>query len=70
MHGNVGEWCGDWYAKYPTGKVTDPTGPKDGSRRVHRGGGWNYHGDDCRAASRAGGEQTHLFDDIGFRLAR
>ena len=39
MMGNVSEWCGDWYVNYPTGSVTDPTGPSSGSDRVFRGGG-------------------------------
>ena len=70
MHGNVGEWCWDIYAPYPSGKSTNPTGPESGTRRVNRGGGWNDFAKNMRSAYRAAAPQERRLYNVGFRLVR
>jgi formylglycine-generating enzyme required for sulfatase activity len=70
MHGNVREWCEDWYRVYPSGTVTDPAGPGSGSVRVDRGGGWYNLGGNCRSAIRRRGNPSNRYSVLGFRLAR
>ncbi len=69
MHGNMGEWCSDWYGRYPKGAVSDPTGPKEGSLRVNRGGSWHYEAASCRSAVRYGNVPSYRFRNYGFRVA-
>jgi len=71
MHGNVWEWCQDWYSKYPLGDAIDPTGPESGSYRVIRGSSFIYTARDCRSANRDYWLLPGYRDgNLGFRLVR
>ena len=68
MHGNVSEWCSDWYGEYPRHPVTDPRGPARGRVHVHRGGSWNYCAEFCRSALRLRRAPDFRLDFFGFRV--
>jgi formylglycine-generating enzyme required for sulfatase activity len=71
MHGNVWEWCWDWYvADLGSSVAVDPAGPAGGSQRVIRGGSWYYFARDCRSAARAPYWPNSKDDIVGFRVAR
>jgi len=71
MHGNVWEWCQDWYDKeyYTKDPGSDPKGPDGGTLRVLRGGSWGSSARLCRAAYRNRLEPDRRYDGIGFRVA-
>ncbi len=69
VFGNVSEWCGDWYGKYPGRTVTDYTGPSDGDFRVARGGCSFDITYGCRPAYRTGAEVIVRSAGIGMRIA-
>ena len=69
MHGNVWEWCSDWYGEYPKGKVGDPSGPREGTLRVSRGGCWSSQASHCRSAFRNWDTPSSRFGNLGFRVA-
>jgi formylglycine-generating enzyme required for sulfatase activity len=71
MHGNVCEWCWDWYAEYSTAPQTNPQGASGGRRgRVARGGGYREAGADQRSAVRFYGEPSYRLNDLGFRIVK
>ncbi|MEW6671323.1 MAG: SUMF1/EgtB/PvdO family nonheme iron enzyme [Thermodesulfobacteriota bacterium] len=69
MHGNVWEWCREWYGAYPSGAVTNPLEPSSGSHRVGRGGSWGSYAWACRSAFRKRYLPGTRDDGLGFRLA-
>ena len=69
LHGNVSEWCLDWYAPYTDAEATNPFGPEKGERRVRRGGSWASVAQRCRSTDRAGISAQCGCALVGFRVA-
>ena len=70
MHGNLWEWCADWYDAdyYKNSPRQDPTGPASGTVRVARSGCWNEGLRTCRAADRSKGVPSYRSSGVGIRV--
>ena len=70
MHGNVEEWCYDWFGRYDMKSQVDPQGPKSGEDRVTRGGSYNDQKYFCESSNRGHHPPQYHQPTLGFRLVR
>lgn len=68
MHGNISEWCEDWFGPYSTEDATDPLGPNNGKFRVLRGGSWSDLAPNTRSAYRGRNTPSERSSNVGFRV--
>ncbi len=70
MHGNMGEWCSDWYGEYNIDEKMNPKGPETGKIKVIRGGGFWTPGWKCRSACRAGDPPGNRGAGLSLRIVK
>ncbi len=68
MHGNVREWCYDWYGDIKDAECENPTGISSGASKVNRGGAWDESSEKCTSFHRGFDSPESSFDDLGFRI--
>ncbi len=70
IHGNVREWCFDYYGEYDLENTNNPSGPNEGTSRVNRGGGWNDYAKHMRSSYRGSQTPDQAMSNTGFRIVR
>jgi formylglycine-generating enzyme required for sulfatase activity len=70
MHGNMGEWCSDWYGEYNIDEKMNPKGPETGKIKIIRGGGFWLPAWRCRSACRNGDPPVNRGAGLSFRLVK
>ena len=68
MHGNLWEWCSDWFGQYPQGDLIDPAGSAEGEFKVFRGGGWYHEGPYSMVHNRFMMKPGMAINFVGFRV--